>query len=299
MMNIFSRMCFVSVAGMVLVWGMSTACADGGEKQADGKPVTAETRKQIVKTLFDVVRDKDAKVGVRVSAVRGLGEQASDMRAVQAEVLDALMEIIKNQNADPRLQLEATRALREADVELTKKQLETIGKLLWEIAIEYAEENVEEEMDDNDTMEIAVVAVNELNEYAIHGHPFPLPNVAAMHAVLDVRKYDSVVRYQGETYDRFDIGSQPLFRLDNSEQGVRLLIEAIESLKEGGSGSQRIVLIGYLEDVAPHTEGIAQLLLKAASHENPDVRAAAIEALGNEVPESDGGAAPISPDAPE
>ena len=296
-MNVFSRIRFVSVAGMVLVWGISTACADGGEKQADSKAATSETRQRIVKTLLDVVRDVDETAEVRASAARSLGTQTSETDAdkpIMRDIRTALMEIVNSKEADPGLQIAAINALRQAHVELTKDQLKKIGEELWEKVVWRVDVDEEEE--------VAVAAVNQLNQYADAKHAFPPRDVTDVHVLLSMNDEEFARVLYGEVYIPEEVSSKALRNLNNSEQGLKLLIKTLSSLatKPAEKAESDIRLLSrYLSYTTPKTEGITQVLLEAASHENPDIRAAAIEALGNEIPESDEGAAPISPAAPE
>lgn len=328
-MNTFSRTHAVLMPALIYMLGMSVAWAvdDERAKQDAPKPVSAATRSRIVETLLAVVGDENEQTDVRISAARSLGTQIADREKAGVKAREALMAIVEAEDADPGLQLAAIGALRAADVELTKEQLNKIGEALWGIVIKAQGSDEREQR-----LGAAVLA---FNRYYSNGKCLPAPeDVAAVQALLAFSR-GGTFPHRGRRYSQETYADGALEVLTETAGGVRVLIKTLDSLEMESPDEISIAqvnqfrrssrtndlreireqiarhlfeenrekLMALLGDTRPRNEKIAQLLLKAASHENPDIRAAAIEALGNEIPEgnaiperdSKATAAPVAP----
>ena len=264
-------------------------------------PVTHETRVRILERLLALAHDDQQTTDARIAAIRSVRPQAD---AHRPKARKGILELALGEDVPAELRIVASETLLRGGFNLSESQEREVIDGLWRL---FVETNGEDE-----SRRIRTQA-----GYVQLKFGSPPQDAAAVKALSAMALSDrpSSYGYRGIRVEPDDVARGLLANLPASEQGVRLLVKALASLETESPEEisideirryvsqsfseddlprmrelaaqkrlelRREILASRLTLALPKTEGIAEILLQATSHENPAVREAAIRALGND-----------------
>lgn len=286
-MRNLSRTRAVVLPGLVLLLGIAIAVAGadegaGTEKQDEAQAMTAQTRRRIATLLLVIAQDPEETMEARIAAIHSLHTYMLDKGS---KLPDGILEVALNEKEKPKLRIVAATVLIAFSIdELSDKEKAALSGRLWKDAVAiHVDVRGAGAWEDN--QRIRAWAVSDL--VRLKSSP---PDIEAIRLLGNIANNQwGPTSYPGmekeNLYPATGAGTL-LETLQETKQGVRLLIASMENQKAKYM-LLRHRLLTLLKETVPQTEGIAQVLLEAASHAEPDIRAAAIEALGNEAEHDD------------
>lgn len=286
-MKNLSRTRAVVLPGLVLLLGIAIAVAGadegaGTEKQDEAQAMTAQTRRRIATLLLVIAQDPEETMEARIAAIHSLHTYMLDKGS---KLPDGILEVALNEKEKPKLRIVAATVLIAFSIdELSDKEKAALSGRLWKDAVAiHVDVRGAGAWEDN--QRIRAWAVSDL--VRLKSSP---PDIEAIRLLGNIANNQwGPTSYPGmekeNLYPATGAGTL-LETLQETKQGVRLLIASMENQKAKYM-LLRHRLLTLLKETVPQTDGIAQVLLDAASHAEPDIRAAAIEALGNEAEHDD------------
>ena len=261
-------------------------------------PVTHEMRVRILERLLALAHDERQTTDARIAAIRSARPLAD---AHRPKAREGILKIALGKDVPPELRVVASGTLLRGGFNLSEAQEIEVSNGLWQIL-------TEQRGPDDESRRIRTLA-----GYVQFKFGSPPTTAAAVNALIAMTVDDRQLSY-GYLETRVapdQVARALLEKLPESERGLRLLIEVLGSLEiepadevplsgraprdpndDEASVRERIAedrfeekrrrLVSLIGRASPETKGMAEILLRATTHENPTVREAAIRALGNE-----------------
>ncbi|MGC1274028.1 MAG: hypothetical protein WBC44_10000, partial [Planctomycetaceae bacterium] len=242
------------------------------------RSLSPDTRTKMIDGLIKVLEDEKQPADVKAQAMRSLGTLAGS--STEADRVEQALLLAAEKAEDDSTKLAAAAGLNKLG---SPQGVEQMWLVLQNSNDEQTQASVVEFLGHENAVPPTAEAAKVLARLAVRGMPGTVP------------------RTGGDGSDPWN-ALQLLQNANNNSQGIRRLIEAIETTKDsaamssepnesaddmsmmGSTNGERTILLNVLATAKPTTDEIAAALVEALSHKDAGIREAAARALGNAEP---------------